>query len=183
MRIAVFTRFPTPGAAKTRLIPAIGAGAAAALHRRLVERTLAVVRASGLDFALHVTGADAPAFTGWLGALAVVPQGGGDLGARLARAPAPTLLIGTDCPDLTAPHLRDAADIVNSGTPCIGPAEDGGYWLLGLPMPRPELFIDMPWGTNSVFAATHARLPEAVILPVLADLDRPEDLARWPGLA
>ncbi|GGI78226.1 hypothetical protein GCM10007973_13680 [Polymorphobacter multimanifer] len=182
-KLAVFARFPTPGAAKTRLIPALGATGAAALHRRLVEDTLAVVRMSGLDFALHITGADAEAFITWLGEVPLVAQGEGDLGARLARVRCPCLLIGTDCPDLTPDHLREAAALVAAGTPCIGPAEDGGYWLLGLPRPRPDLFEDMAWGTDSVFAATHARLPEAVLLPMLADLDRPEDLARWPGLA
>ena len=64
--------------------------------------------------------------------------------------------------------------------------EDGGYWLLGLARPVPELFVDMPWGTDRVYAETVARLDalglEAVRLETLADLDRPEDLAGWPNL-
>lgn len=182
MHIAIFARYPTPGQAKTRLIPALGAGRAAALHKRLVEHTIATVSTSGLPFTLYFTGADASTFTAWLGSILLCPQGDGDLGARLARVPAPTLLIGADCPDLTAAHLHAAARSVASGTPCIGPAEDGGYWLLGLPTPRPDLFTDIAWGTDAVFAATHTRLPGAVLLPTLADLDRPEDLARWPNL-
>ncbi len=182
MRIAIFARYPTAGEAKTRLIPAIGAAGAAGVHRVLVERTLGTVKASGLPFEIRTTGANPSAFIEWLGDVPVTSQGDGDLGARLARVPAPTLLIGADCPDLTAEHLQTAAAIVATGRPCIGSAEDGGYWLLGLPTPRPDLFEAIEWGTNTVFAVTHARIPEAQRLPVLADLDRPEDLKRWPDL-
>lgn len=181
--VAIFARFPTPGQAKTRLIPAIGAVRAAAVHKCLVEATLATVRASGLAFALHYTGESAAAFKAWLGDVPLAPQGSGDLGQRLASVAAPCLLIGADCPDLTPAHLQNAAQKVSAGAACIGPAEDGGYWLLGLPTPRADLFKDIEWGSSSVFAATHARLPDAVLMPKLADLDRPEDLARWPQFA
>jgi hypothetical protein len=182
MHVAVFARYPSPGKAKTRLIAAIGPDRAAAVHRQLVERTIVAVRASGLPFTLYFTGADAAAFEEWLGPLALQPQADGDLGERLARVPAPALLIGSDCPDLSAEHLRSAAQALAGGIPCIGPAEDGGYWLLGLPTPRPDLFEHIEWGTGNVYAATLTRLGDALILPTLADLDRPEDLARWPGL-
>jgi hypothetical protein len=184
----MFARFPTPGRAKTRLIPALGEVAAAALHRQLVERTLRAVRASGLAFELRATGADAAAFQDWLGPVPMVDQGEGDLGERLARAgpPYPTLFIGSDAPDLSPAHLRDAADALRRATAAIGPAEDGGYWLLGLARDVPGVFDDVDWGTGAVFAQTLARLraggAEPAILPTLADLDRPDDLARWPGL-
>ena len=68
----------------------------------------------------------------------------------------------------------------------IGPAEDGGYYLLGLARPMPFLFTGMPWGAADVFALTMRRMAEhgvtPAVLDTLADLDRPEDLARWPGL-
>ena len=187
-RIVLFTRYPTPGAAKTRLIPALGPARAAALHRTLTERTLAAVRASGLPFEVRTTGAPAAAFAEWLGDAPCVDQGGGDLGDRLRAAgpPYPTLFIGADAPDLAPGHLRAAADALRDARAVIGPAEDGGYWLLGLAAPRDDLFADMPWGTDAVFARTLRRLERGgvspVLLPTLADLDRPEDLARWPDL-
>jgi hypothetical protein len=185
-RVALFTRWPEPGKAKTRLIPAIGAEAAAALHRRLTERTVAAVRAAGLALEIRATGATPAAFRDWLGSdLAVIDQGDGDLGARLARAAAvtPVLLLGADVPDLTVAHLRDAAALLASQPLVIGPAEDGGYWLLGLATPMPALFDGIAWGTATVFAETLARAAQPpALLPRLADLDRPEDLARWPDL-
>lgn len=187
-RVAVFARHPTPGEAKTRLIPALGPVDAAALHRRLVERTLRAVRACGFPFELRVTGAEVRVFHDWLGPLPVVDQGGGDLGERLARAgpPYPTLFIGSDAPDLSPMHLQVAAAALARAPAAIGPAEDGGYWLLGLRRAVPGVFAGVAWGTGAVFAQTLARLRSAgiepVILPELADLDRPEDLARWPDL-
>lgn len=186
-RIAIFTKWPTPGKAKTRLIPAIGAERAARLHARLVERTLAVVRASGLGFELRTTGGTVSDFTDWLGGdVAVVDQGDGDLGERLARVPAPVLLIGGDAPDLEPAHLLAAAQALRESPAVIGPADDGGYWLLGLARPMPHLFTSMAWGTEGVAQETIARLQgdgiDPVRLPTLHDCDRPEDLARWPDL-
>ena len=187
-RIALFIKWPTPGRAKTRLIPALGAEGAARLHARLVERTLAVVRASGLACEVRATGAPIEDFAGWLGDdVAIVDQGEGDLGERLARVPAPMLLIGGDAPDLTPDHLRAAAAALDTAPAVIGPAADGGYWLLGLSRPMPHLFTSMPWSTAAVAAETMARLARdrivPVILPTLHDCDRPEDLSRWPDLA
>lgn len=188
-RVVLFTRYPTPGAAKTRLIGALGANGAAALHRRLTEHTLAAVRASGLPFEIRATGAPPIAFTSWLGDVPVVDQGTGDLGARLMAAgpPYPTLFIGADAPDLTPAHLLDAAAALTGAAAVIGPAVDGGYWLLGLAHAADRLFEAMPWGTGRVFAETMARMDligiRSALLPMLADLDRPEDLARWPDLA
>ena len=188
-RIALFTRWPEPGRTKTRLIPAIGAERAAALHRRLTELTLAAVQASGLPFEVRVTGAPPEAFEDWLGPVATVDQGEGDLGERLARAgpPYPTLFIGADAPDLSADLLRQAADALADHPAAIGRAEDGGYWLLGLARPVAGVFEGVDWSTAHVFAQTRDRLRaagiEPALLPELADCDRPEDLARWPDLA
>lgn len=188
VRIILFTRYPEPGRAKTRLIPALGAEGAADLHRRLTERTLEQVRTSGLPFEIRATGRPAAVFADWLGTECVVDQGQGDLGARMRRAgpPFPSILIGADAPDLTAAHLLEAARALGSHDAVVGPAEDGGYWLLGLARPLDALFADMAWGTDAVLPTTMARLAAAgvqpAMLPVLADLDRPEDLARWPDL-
>ncbi len=186
MRVSLFTRWPTPGAAKTRLIPALGAAGAADLHRRLTERTVATVRAAGLRIEIRSTGADPGAFRDWLGNdLAVVDQGDGDLGDRLARAAAevPGLLLGADIPGLLPGHLLAAAAALAHNRAVIGPASDGGYWVLGLATPMPQLFGGVQWGGNSVLATTLARLPLGTPqLETLSDLDTPEDLARWPGL-
>ena len=189
MRLALFTRFPEPGRAKTRLIPALGADGAAALHRRLPERSVAAMRASRLPFELRVTGGKPAAFHAWLGTdITCVDQGEGDLGARLTRASAetPVILLGADTPDLSAAHLAAAADVLARSDAVIGPAEDGGYWLLGLARPMPLLFTAMAWSTDTVCSTTLARLAAAgvapAILETLSDCDRPEDLARWPDL-
>lgn len=185
--IALFAKYPVAGQAKTRLAPLLGDEGAAALHRRLVERTLATVRASGLPFAVHFTGAPAQDFAAWLGEdVPLVDQGEGDLGARLARAAAPGVVLGADVPGLTARHLLEAAQALEEVPVVIGPANDGGYYLLGFRRQIPELWQEMPWGTETVLKATEARL-QALNLPYrllqeLDDCDRPEDLARWPEL-
>jgi len=188
-RVVLFARYPEPGRAKTRLIPALGAAGAATLHRRLTERALAVARAAGLPVELRYTGAGEDAFRAWLGPeLALVAQGEGDLGARMAAATVetPVILVGTDLPDLGPHHLRAAADAIGGAPAAIGPAEDGGYWLIALRTPMPDLFAPLDWGTDRVFAATMGRFAALGVLPAvldrLADLDRPEDLARWPEL-
>lgn len=185
VRVALFTRWPEAGKAKTRLIPALGAQGAADLHRRLTERTVATVRAAGLELEIRSTGADPALFCDWLGVDAVVDQGDGDLGERLARTAEhlPVLLLGADIPGLMPQHLADAAAALAHHPAVIGPALDGGYWLLGLAVPMPAVFRDVAWGTDSVLATTLARLPaETPRLETLSDLDTPEDLANWPGL-
>jgi rSAM/selenodomain-associated transferase 1 len=189
VRLVVFTRYPEPGKAKTRLIPALGVEGAAALHRRLTERTLTAARESGLRIEVRVTGAPPADFADWLGRdLHFVEQGEGDLGTRLqaASTPTPVLFVGSDLPDLSAEHLLEAANHLRAGRSVIGPAEDGGYWALGLTEAADYLFENMPWSTDQVFALTRERLEqrsiETVLLPTLADCDLPEDLARWPDL-
>jgi uncharacterized protein len=188
VRVVLFTRYPEPGRAKTRLIPALGAQGAANLHRRLTEHTLEQVRAAGLPYEIRSTGRDPAAFVEWLGPVAVLDQGTGDLGERLKRAgpPYPTVFIGADAPDLTASLLLDAVSALDSHDAVLGPAEDGGYWLLGLSRPMDQLFEAMNWGTDQVLPSTIGRLEAAAArfakLAVLADLDRPEDLERWPEL-
>jgi len=187
-RLVLFTRFPEPGRAKTRLIPALGAAGAAALHRRLTEATLATLRATGMDVEVWVTGAPLDAFVDWLGPVYLRPQAEGDLGARMARAldPTPAIIVGSDLPDLATAHIQGAVQMLVEGKVALGPAEDGGYYLLGLPAPARFLFGAMDWGTDAVLAETRRRLDAKGrayrLLPTLADLDRPEDLGRFPGL-
>lgn len=185
--IALFAKYPRAGEAKTRLAPLLGDTGAAQVHRQLVERTLATMRQSGLPFCVHYTGARAADFAAWLGDdVPLVEQGEGDLGARLARVEAPAILLGADIPGLTSDHLRDAAGALEEVPVVLGPASDGGYYLLGFMAQIPELWRDMPWGTERVLKETEARL-QALGVPYrklveLDDCDRPEDLANWPEL-
>lgn len=189
-RLVLFTRYPTAGVCKTRLIPALGAAGAADMHRRLTERTVAVLRASGAAVEVAYTGASAAEFAAWLGPdVGLAEQVEGDLTVRLLACldPAPVIFFGADTPDLSRHHVESAIAALASHEVVIGPAEDGGYYLIGMRRSMPELLIDMPWSTERVLPETLARLDRIGIAPVmletLADCDRPEDLARWPGLA
>lgn len=193
--LVVFARAPVPGAVKTRLVPLLGAEGAAALHVRLVKRTLDT--AGGAFFArteLHCApdGAD-PFFrfcAGHYGAT-VLAQGEGDLGARMHAAfehaladSARVLLIGSDCPALTARHLGQADQALRDGADAVFvPCEDGGYALIGLRRTDRRLFDDIAWGGAAVMAETRRRLSclgwQWCELETLWDVDRPEDYARF----
>lgn len=185
--LSIFARYPEPGKAKTRLIPALGAEGAALVYRRLLERTVAAARGSGMNFEMRVTGGSVAQFHQWLGDdLNVIDQGAGDLGDKLTRAPAPGMVIGSDAPGLTAAALRAAAKTLENSAAIIGPASDGGYYLLGFREPAPFAFSDMEWSTTNVFSDTmqrfrrHGIVPS--VLPELSDVDTVEDLADWPEL-
>jgi rSAM/selenodomain-associated transferase 1 len=192
----VFARAPTPGEAKTRLIPALGEAGAAALHRRLVMHCLLAARDSRLGPVelWCAPDADDPFFRDCERhcGVSLHPQGEGDLGARMQRAFESALalsrraiLVGSDIPALSPRYLRDADQALGRGDDvAIGPAEDGGYALIGLSRCDPELFRDIPWGGPEVLAETRRRLAtlswRSSELPVLWDVDRPEDLERLP---
>ncbi len=189
-RLVLFARYPMPGVCKTRLIPALGPEGAANLHRHLTERTVRVLGATGLTVTVAFTGDEASRFADWLGPdVALVEQVDGGLTERLLACldPAPVIFFGADTPDLASHHVKAAIAALELHDVVIGPAEDGGYYLIGMRRALPELLIDMPWSTDQVLPETLGRLERSGIVPVLletlADCDRPEDLARWPGLA
>jgi rSAM/selenodomain-associated transferase 1 len=190
--LAIFARAPVPGAAKTRLVPRLGAEGAAALHARLVEHTLRTAASAAFaDLSLWCTpSTEHPVFRACerLAPLRLVPQPAGDLGARMhavfeALLPAgrPIVLVGTDAPGLTAACLREAASSLAGGDDAVVvPAEDGGYALLGLRRVDRALFDGVPWGTDAVLAETRTRLSRLrwtwrELAPV-RDVDRPEDV-------
>jgi len=189
--IAILAKAPVPGLAKTRLIPTIGAHAAAVLQERLTERAVATALAADVG---PVTIWCAPDGThdSFLKLVArsritLRRQPEGDIGARMLAATAagggPTLVIGTDCPALTGVHLRGAANALRNGTDVILiPAEDGGYVLIGTRSARPPLFAGIAWGTKTVLAETRARIIEQRLIlteqPPLWDVDTESDLAR-----
>ncbi len=196
--LVVFARAPEAGRAKTRLIPALGADGAAALAERLLRH--AVGHALRVDVAhreLCVTPSIAhPAFGRLPGAgtarLQLAQQGEGDLGERMHRALERllrshdrALLIGTDAPDLDAARITAARDALDGHDAVFVPALDGGYALVGLTRPAPQLFLDMRWSTPQVMADTRERAGGAglrwIELEPVADIDEPADLARLPA--
>jgi uncharacterized protein len=192
VRLVLFTRYPVSGAAKTRLISALGGDGAAAVHKTLTERTVATLRQVGQDehaIEIYYTGATEEAFAGWLGDdLHYVLQAEGDLSDRLLAAldPAPVIFFGSDTPDLSAAHIDAAIMALESCDVAIGPADDGGYYLIALAGPYAQLFDDIRWSSEHTLADTLARARDsgltAELLETLHDCDRPEDLARWPWL-
>lgn len=196
VHIAVFARAPVAGAAKTRLIPAIGATAAARVHRKLVLKTLKTAYAAKLGpVTLWAAPDTSHRFFRALTKLGVLcrDQCAGDLGARMQHAlsashPRPTLLIGSDCAPLQTEHLIAAANVLRTGHDAVFlPAEDGGYVLIGLNAEaNPVLFDDIPWGTSEVMRITRTRLDRLGYSwrePItLWDIDQPADLDRWNTL-
>jgi len=192
--VAVLAKAPIPGLAKTRLIPAIGAHAAAVLQERLTERAIATACAADIgQVTLWCTpGLDQASFQDLAGRypIALKQQPDGDLGDRMLGAIAAnngqTIVIGTDCPALTAKHLRDAAMALGDADIVLIPAEDGGYVLIGARTVHLVLFADIAWGTPAVLAQTRARIADlnlkAVELATLWDVDTEADLTRCERL-
>ena len=189
--IAILAKAPIPGLAKTRLIPTVGAHAAAVLQERLTERAVATALAANVGPVTLWCAPDST-HTSFLKLVAssritLRPQPDGDLGTRMLAATVasrgPVLVMGTDCPALTDVHLRSAADALRDGTDIVLiPAEDGGYVLIGTRSTQPALFANMRWGTETVLAETRARvIAHRLVLaerPPLWDVDTEMDLAR-----
>jgi len=195
-RLIVFTRYPEPGKTKTRLIPALGPAGAADLQRQMTEHLLErAARLAGhrkVRIEVRFAGGSEDLVRQWLGSDPTCrEQGPGDLGRRMLRAfreafaagAARAVIVGTDCPGITAALLEKAFDQLGRHDLVLGPAEDGGYYLIGLRRPVRQLFEGMAWGTDKVlretlFAAERLGLSVALLEP-LADVDRPEDLPVW----
>lgn len=195
-RLIVFTRYPEPGKTKTRLIPALGTQGAADLQRQMTEYTLNQVRKlltwRSISIEVRYAGGDRQLMQEWLGYdLVYQVQGEGDLGTRMARSHSTAfassfdsaIIIGTDCPGLKAQLMAEAFDRLLAHDLVLGPAIDGGYYLIGVRRFIPELFALPSWGTAEVFQQTveiaqNLNLSIAALTP-LADVDRPEDLPVW----
>jgi hypothetical protein len=193
IHVAVFARWPEPGRVKTRLTPALPAALACDLYRAMLGDALAAAMSAAAD-TLALYWSDAPADRSEVAVPApfeVRDQQGADLGARLERAFAGLLrtpgdravIIGADCPDLDAVALRRAFERLAVHDLVLGPARDGGYTLIGLRHPAPELFHGVAWSTPGVLGQTLARAATLGLgvaqLDPLDDLDTPADLVRW----
>lgn len=189
--MAVFARAPEPGRVKTRLIPVLRAAEAAELSEALLLDTVEVAESCAWTVVAFTPSGGRRTMERLLGGRRrLLPQGPGDLGERIGRvfealckSGRPVLVVGSDCPALTAPRIRAAAARLGRADVVIGPALDGGYYLIGLRQPRPELFRDIPWSTGSVLEITRSRAEEAglrvELLEAARDLDTPADLFAW----
>ena len=195
-RLLVFAKAPQAGAAKTRLIPALGAQGAATLARRMLLHTLeqALTAQAGPVELCMSPSPDSAAWQGVELPLGITrsAQGEGDLGPRMARAVdrvttppgQPVLLMGTDCPALSARRIAEAARALAQHDAVLVPAADGGYVLIGLHAPCPAIFAGMAWSTPTVAALTLQRLAalgqRVWVGPTLHDIDEPADLVHLP---
>lgn len=196
-RLVVLSRAPIAGFVKTRLAAVIGPDEALRVHQLLVTHVLAEVArvltlSNDTDAVVRVTPDEAAetARTWVPSAIRTAPQGGGDLGERMARAldesfmegVQQVVVVGTDCPGFTAAHALAAFAGLDETDVVLGPATDGGYWLIGARTPTPTLFRDIPWSTADVLALTRRRAHEAGLsvaeLETLSDVDTMDDLIR-----
>jgi rSAM/selenodomain-associated transferase 1 len=192
-RIALLARRPAAGEVKTRLSPAVPRALVLKLYRAMLDDAIALI--AGVDAGerfVYWTGASAG-----LDGVALPPgieareQAGGDLGERMERAfddliHAPdqrAVILGADCPALEASVLAEAFRVLDSHDAVLGPASDGGYYLVGLRRPAPGLFHGIEWSTQLVLDQTLERAARSgltiALLPALDDLDTPGDLLRW----
>jgi len=187
-------RHPVAGRVKTRLAATLGADAACALYRAFVLDLAERLGAMPYAVTWAYTPPDAP-FPELLPGAGCRPQRGRDLGERLtgaigeefAAGPGPVIAIGADAPHIPAAALAEAAAALAHGADVVlGPAADGGYYLIGLGRPAPDLFAGIAWGTAGVLEATLARAGAAGLAPHLLppsfDVDQPADLARLRAL-
>ncbi len=190
----LFVRAPRRGTVKTRLARSLGEDNALEAYRALLTVTCRALRELN-HVELRVTPDDglheleswcAPGWT-------LAPQGTGSLGERLAttvvdhfqNGATSVVIIGSDCPDITAQDIRNAHNALANADVVLGPATDGGYWLIGLRHPAVGIFDDIAWSTDAVFQQTQARaaslnLSLATLRP-LDDVDTHEDWLRWKG--
>lgn len=195
--IILFTRYPEPGRCKTRLIPALGAEGAASLHERMTRHTLselnrlAATRPHRLE--IHHDGGSLALMQSWLGSEQhYIEQTPGTIGDRMkaairrgAKNTQQLLLVGSDCPGISAEILATGLTALTSCDLVLGPAVDGGYYLIGCQSRATAtlcstLFDDIPWGTNTVLSQTLALAEQHGLrcrtLTQLHDIDTPADL-------
>ena len=200
-RLIIFGRYPLPGRAKTRLIPALGAVGAADLQRRLTEGTLTTARkfrsnlGRGVEMEVSFEGGSGKGMRRWLGSdLLFSRQTGGDIGERMHAAflrafksgCRRVVLMGTDIPGANVIHLKEGFDALLSHDLVLGPAFDGGYWLMGLKLPA-DLFRNIHWSSGEVLdqtlKAAKARGLTCHQLAPQGDIDTWDDVEKsMPGM-
>ena len=189
--ILVFLKAPQPGAVKTRLASDLGNQTACDVYRHLALATLKQIP-ENWPTRIYFSPADArEEMRQWLGnSVSLHPQSEGNLGKRLTAAcqesfadgAESVILLGGDCPTITTEHLHLAAQALEKKQPVIGPAKDGGYWLLGLYKHSPKIFEDICWSSETVFHSTMERFSTLNLHPTqletLEDIDDLDSLNR-----
>ena len=191
-KLIIFLKAPRPGLVKTRLADVIGPQAACDAYRKLVELLLEQLRELPFVELKHSPDNAASEIAPWVAAgWSCRPQGAGDLGQRLiaafddafAHGAERVVIIGSDCPYVTAEDIRAAWSTLSRSDVVLGPAGDGGYWLIGLRRPQPALFRDIPWSTEQVLRDTMTRIQSAGLsvhlLRTLEDVDTEADWRRF----
>lgn len=198
-KLILFTRYPEPGTTKTRLIGALGADGAAELHRRMTELAVDAGRelraSNGTAVQIRYIGGDDLRMRQWLGNdMQYAAQIGHDLGQRMDSAFKDgfdqgcdrIVVMGSDCPGLTAGILEKAFQALDDHCVVLGPAADGGYYLIGLKQRLPGVFREIPWGTGTVLEKTRSVLSSlgvsCAMLDKLSDVDTPGDLHVWESV-
>jgi rSAM/selenodomain-associated transferase 1 len=194
VRILVFCKSPEPGRVKTRLVADLGEFQSALIAQELATARIDMAISSALAPVQLWCYPDVhrPFFQRFAADVELKQQQGADLGERMLfgftsalaeTEVTATILIGTDCPTLDMDYLELAIAALDQHEVVIGPAEDGGYGLMGLRSPEVTLFEDINWSTETVFSETIHRLEvcraDWVQLPTIWDVDRPEDVARY----
>ncbi|HEY9767054.1 MAG TPA: TIGR04282 family arsenosugar biosynthesis glycosyltransferase [Coleofasciculaceae cyanobacterium] len=194
--LIIFSRYPEPGKTKTRMIPNLGAEGAAELQREMTEHTLNTAKQllcrRKFTIEVHFAGGNQQQMVEWLGTeIKYIAQVSGDLGDKMQAAferafnlgNQRVVVIGIDCPDLDRIILSKAFNSLQKQDLVLGPAEDGGYYLIGLNQPLPELLQNIDWGSDRVLNQTKAIADRLNLsthyLPTLVDIDRPKDLIIW----
>jgi len=200
-RLIIFTRYPEPGNTKTRMIPVLGAEGAADLQRQMTDRVVSnlkkVIDLSFLGVEVRFEGGSENLMQDWLGSMfSYRHQGIGDIGRKMGAALADAfqegyksvVIIGSDVPDITSNIVQQAFKRLHHNDLVLGPAGDGGYYLIGMQMAAwyqacPELLEGISWGTDKVLSQTLDGAEKLgldyALLDTLKDVDRPEDLAVW----
>ena len=200
-RLIIFTRYPEPGKTKTRLIPVLGEQGAAELQRQMTEHLISTARKllklRSLIIEIRYEGGSKSLMQNWLGPeFTYYPQHQGDIGQRMYLAlddafqsgTQAAIIIGTDIPGITIDILKNAFDKLKTNDMIIGPASDGGYYLIGIKAvswseANTQLFSEMHWGTAEVLKQTLAVAKKLgfnhLLLEALDDVDRPADLQVW----
>jgi rSAM/selenodomain-associated transferase 2/rSAM/selenodomain-associated transferase 1 len=200
-RLIIFTRYPEAGTTKTRMIPELGAEGAAELQRQMTEHIISraneLCGLHPLPVEVRYEGGSEKLMTEWLGpGFSYCHQGRGDIGLRMGWALQEAfgqgcetvVIIGSDIPDITTNIIQKAFEALKRSDLVLGPAGDGGYYLIGVHWKtfkhwNPQLFSDISWGTESVLPQTLSIAQKLGLnynlLDTLRDVDRPEDLSVW----
>jgi rSAM/selenodomain-associated transferase 1 len=193
--LLIFTRAPIAGQTKTRLIPLLGAQGAAEFHQTVLQSTLAEANASNFETVeIWCATENDHSFLKQCSldySSAMKIQQGSDLGEKMHHATETTLvenafvvLIGSDCPEITTDILNQSYQHLSNGKDAVlGPASDGGYYLIGLKKPNSSIFQDIAWGEASVAERTRKNFAdlglEYVELEELSDIDTLDDYQRY----